>query len=200
MHDKTYQYMMSSQATGALKNELQDILKRDKEDRPQVLPTEQLQVASAELALRALSGDYGVHNVDPLLDTVGALYSRNKSLTKGHATLTRRVQELEAALAAEKQRTFAAWTEKGFASYDNKGVRRVQLGAIDPESAQLAEAKQQVPVTGFNVVGGKAHVNDAFIEKGAISKAKHDLHQFVTEEVKRQLVAATKSGGILNGR
>ena len=36
-----------------------------------------------------------VQNADHLLDTIGRLHARNKSLQKGNATLTRRVQELE---------------------------------------------------------------------------------------------------------
>lgn len=99
-----------------------------------------------------------------LLEQIGALYTRNKALTKGHATLTRRVQELEAKLAEAQQKVLN----------NSSGV--------------------------FSVVSGKVHVNDAFIEKHTISKAHHDLQQFVTEEVKHQLVAATKLGGILNGR
>lgn len=108
-------------------------------------------------------------DADHLLDTIGTLHKRNKSLTKGHATLTRRVQELEAALEAEKKRTFATWSEKGLTAYDNKVNKVVQIGAITSETS-------------------------------AVSKAQHDLQQFITEEVKRQLVAATKLGGILNGR
>lgn len=42
-------------------------------------------------------------DVDPLLDRIGELYARNKGLQKGHATLTRRVQELETELALTKQ-------------------------------------------------------------------------------------------------
>lgn len=112
-------------------------------------------------------------HADHLLDTIGALYTRNKSLTKGHATLTRRVQELEAALEAEKQRGVAVCGEKSVSYYDNKGAERLRLGVIDLEKEE------------------KLFTN---------SKAQQDLQQFVTEEVKRQLVAATKLGGILNGR
>lgn len=164
MHDKTYQYMISNRATAVLKSELQDILKRDKENRAQIIPTDQLQVASAELALRALNGDYGINNVDPLLDSVGALYARNKSLTKGHATLTRRVQELEAEL------------------------KQAQQPAFSNSSDVLA------------VVGGETHIKEVVIKGSVIQKAQHDLQQFVNEEVKRQIVAAIKTGGTLNGR
>lgn len=45
---------------------------------------------------------------DHLLDTIGTLHTRNKGLQKGHATLTRRVQELEAELALAKQQVLAA--------------------------------------------------------------------------------------------
>lgn len=38
------------------------------------------------------------NSADHLLETIGALHTRNKSLQKGHATLTRRVQELETEL------------------------------------------------------------------------------------------------------
>lgn len=41
---------------------------------------------------------------ESLLETIGRLYGRNQSLQRGHATLTRRVQELETKLKqAQKQ-------------------------------------------------------------------------------------------------
>lgn len=67
-----------------------------------------------QIASRALNEDVEIlveevnQNADHLLDTIGALHTRNKGLQKGHATLTRRVQELEAELALTKQQVLAA--------------------------------------------------------------------------------------------
>ena len=47
---------------------------------------------------------FASQNADHLLDTIGALHTRNKSLTKGHSTLTRRVRELEQELAYYRQK------------------------------------------------------------------------------------------------
>ncbi len=99
-----------------------------------------------------------------LIAQIGSLYQRNVSLTKGHATLTSRVQELE---------------------------------------AQLSEAQQQILANSsgdFAVVGGKTYIKETVVQDAVISKAQHDLQQFVNEEVKRQIVAAIKTGGTLNGR
>lgn len=107
MHTKTYQYMMSSDRTNQLKAELKDILRRDDEDRSQTIPPTGLLVAMAELALLRINGDQ-TQNSDHLLDTIGALHTRNKGLQKGHATLTRQVQELETELALTKQQLLSA--------------------------------------------------------------------------------------------
>lgn len=97
---------------------------------------------------------------EALIGQIGGLYQRNKSLTKGHATLTRRVQELE---------------------------------------AQLAEAQQAYEKPKH--INCRTHVRGITEQEHIVlSKAQHDLQQFVTEEVKRQIINATKIGGILNGR
>lgn len=51
-------------------------------------------------------------NVDHLLNTVGALHTRNKGLQKGHATLTRRVQELEGILAEKEHMASASLSDR----------------------------------------------------------------------------------------
>lgn len=47
---------------------------------------------------------YAEHNSEALLEQIGKLYGRNVSLKKGHATLTARVQELEALTAEQDKR------------------------------------------------------------------------------------------------
>ncbi len=78
----------------------------------------------------------GTADPDHLLDTIGALHTRNKGLQKGHATLTRRVQELEAELALTKQQLLSAsdtsFTVAGSQVFINKGMIKA------PEEAALA--------------------------------------------------------------
>lgn len=69
-----------------------------------------------------------------LLDTIGALHTRNKGLQKGHATLTRRVQELEAELAAEKERGVSVMTEQGMGVYNKDGKCRLWMGVLDTKT------------------------------------------------------------------
>lgn len=78
----------------------------------------------------------GTEVANNLLDTIGALHTRNKGLQKGHATLTRRVQELEKELAAEKARGITVIDQWGLRVIGRDGECRLRMGVLDtPEQS-----------------------------------------------------------------
>lgn len=84
-------------------------------------------------------------NADTLLDTIGRLFARNQSLQKGLATLTRRVQELEAELAAKKERGATLMTPRGMETYNSKGVLQAVIGAVEEvKSPNITHADVQL--------------------------------------------------------
>lgn len=78
---------------------------------------------------------------DSLLEIIGRLQGRNQALQKGHATLTRRVQELEADLAKAEQRGHVLNTPRGMEACDSKGVLRVAMGAMNVKDEGFISSK-----------------------------------------------------------
>lgn len=84
---------MANINTDVIQRSINNILWLKRNNRPQYIPSTGIIEALAELAecelQRRIEG--GTAPADALLDTIGALHTRNKALQKGHATLTRRV-------------------------------------------------------------------------------------------------------------
>lgn len=125
-------------------------------------------------------------NADTLLDTIGRLFARNQSLQKGLATLTRRVQELETALAAEKERGNTLITPRGMETYNSKGVLQVVMGAVEETKtptaadsplqadidARIAELEEQLK----KEIGAQASMQ-AEIDRLRVTEAAYRNHQ-----------------------
>ena len=118
--------------TNIIQRSINNILWLKRNKRPQHTPSPGVIEALAELADCELQrrNEGSTASADALLDTVGRLHARNISLQKGHATLTRRVQELEAELAAKKERGFTLMTPRGMETYSSKGVLQVVMGHV----------------------------------------------------------------------
>lgn len=86
---------------------------------------------------------------DSLLEIIGRLQGRNQALQKGHATLTRRVQELEAELGKAKHHVLSC-SETPFAV---AGDQVFISGAFISDKAYDSEVGLQVPT-------GVMHVKD----------------------------------------
>lgn len=85
-------------------------------------------------------------NPDKLLDAIGSLYARNKSLQKGHATLTRRVQELEEQLKSRKHSGTISIDSNGMRFTDTNGNCRVSIGSSAAALSDTAIKKILVDV------------------------------------------------------
>lgn len=146
MSDKKPTVIYSTARLIELRAQVNAILEREKTGRAHLVPSTQQLVAMADLADRALqSMKEGEPVNDALLHTVGSLHKRNKALTKGHATLTRRVQELEAELAAEKDRGIPLMTPRGMKTYNSKGVLQAVIGAMEEiKSPNITHADVQL--------------------------------------------------------
>lgn len=109
-------------------------------------------------------------NADHLLGTVGALYTRNKSLQKGHATLTRRVQELEALL----------------------GETQAAASPISHADTQLQQDLKdlQKRVNGLEDAGIYAFTSGG--------KGKHTATAVLEDAITRGISAALRPGGVLH--
>lgn len=134
-----------------------------------------------------------------LLEQIGALYTRNKSLTKGHATLTRRVQELEAQLAEsqqayEKPKHINCLTHvRGITEQEtvlSKAHHDLQQDVIAlSHRLHALEFAQKPSSHAAAVIGPQSGL-----------EAAENLSKTIERHIKQALVNATKIGGILNGR
>lgn len=129
MHDKTYQFMMSSAATNNLKLELQSILQRDTDNMAQHVPSTDMLVAMAELALLRINGAF---IAEKAADTT-ALTGTDAALQADIEYLRQRVNTLE-----ESHRwAFCAGkgTSNGMAVFQetvNRGIEQALRNAVSP--------------------------------------------------------------------
>lgn len=121
-----------------------------------------------------------LRSVDGLLDTIGALHTRNKGLQKGHATLTRRVQELEAELALTKQQVLAA---SGTSFTVAGGQVFIEEALIAHPNRRLSDRAVDAIIADVMKADGKWMVKLAPEPTAADLKLQADL-KAVTESVK----------------
>lgn len=147
---------------------------------------------------------------DALLEQIGKLHGRNVSLKKGHATLTARVQELEAQLAAAQKPTGTMHvTAQGFEGRNAEGKITWAVGQIprerrpgdfiremstklqgyEPRAARyeaikaLKQMAAEVDAHCSLDAGEKIHtfVEEAFIGKGTLSFADASLQSAIDD-------------------
>lgn len=111
-------------------------------------------------------------NADTLLDTIGRLFARNQSLQKGHATLTRRVQELEAELASAQR----ALTGNAFGQQkplSDRAVDAIIADVMKPEQPiTAADVRLQADINHLHT--RLQHVEQRLPTQKEIGTAVHD--------------------------
>ena len=144
-------------------------------------------------------------NADTLLDTIGRLFARNQSLQKGLATLTRRVQELEAELAAEKERGITLMTPRGMETYNSKGVLQVVMGAVEEtKTPTAADSQLQADIDALKtrVANLEFALHPESSRRQAVSVSETCLadafRQAVADVVKQEIEKECRIGGAIN--
>lgn len=135
----------------------------------------------------ASAADNTLATKEALLEQVGSLYNRNKSLTKGHATLTRRVQDLEKELAYYRQkypRTLKI-SDEGMTIKEGEHT----LGSFGKLPDQEPEQKQGVFLGDRQVTVNKESTADAIIERAIASMQDSKLFEDLRAEQQNRQTA-----------
>lgn len=142
-----------------------DILKRQREGRAQEYHVPFVIESLAVYADKGMQYRPAEGVVDTLTEQCGRLYIRNKSLTKGHSTLTRRVQELEKELAYYRNKYPRTL------SFDENGVT-VKEG--DRVLFAFGKIKEEPP---FKDEDGQVFLKDALISDQVPTEQKQVVFQ-----------------------
>ena len=130
------------------------------------------------------------HIIDLLaLHTNQFNYAQNKaeSLAKGHSTLTKRVQELESELKAQKEKGFTLMTPRGMECYDARGNLRVATGTVEKKTTSAADAKLQADI---EALAGRVNT----LENDPLVSIRFSFDKHADEAIRR----AIQPGGILH--